>query len=141
MRDYIFKRIAAIFVPFICIFGFYVILHGASSAGGSFAGGIILGLAFIVYATVYGVEEGKSKLPSKVLNLVESYGTLFYVLVGLVGVFRGAPFLSNKLAGISLGRPGSIFSGGLISILGIGVGIRVANTMITLFFTMKGEES
>ncbi|MGO1469675.1 MAG: MnhB domain-containing protein [Tissierella sp.] len=136
MRDFIFKRIAAIIVPFICIYGFYVILHG-----GSFPGGIILGLAFIVFSTIYGVGKGKKKIPEKVLVWVESYGTLWYGLIGLIGIIKGAPFLSNKLTGISLGSPGSLASGGLISLLGLGVGIRVASTIITLFFTMKGEES
>ena len=141
MRDFIFKRIAAIIVPFMCIYGFYVILHGSSSAGGSFAGGIILGLAFIVYSTVYGVERGKNKLPEKVLVWIESYGTLWYGLIGMVGIFKGVPFLANKLAGVNLGTPGSLASGGLISLLGLGVGLRVASTIITLFFTMKEEQS
>lgn len=140
MRDFIFKRIAAIIVPFMCIYGFYVILHGSSSAGGSFAGGIILGLAFIVFSTVYGVERGKEKLPEKLLVWIESYGTLWYGLIGMIGIFKGVPFLANKLAGVSLGTPGSLSSGGLISLLGIGVGLRVASTIITLFFTMKEEQ-
>lgn len=140
MRDFIFKRIAAIIVPFMFIYGFYVILHGSSSAGGSFAGGIILGLAFIVFSTVYGLDKGEKKLPEKVLVWIESYGTLWYGLIGMVGIFKGAPFLANKLAGVNLGTPGSLTSGGLISLLGLGVGIRVASTMVTLFFTIKGEE-
>lgn len=141
MRDFIVKRIAAIIVPFICMYGFYVILHGSSSAGGSFAGGIILGLGFISFATVYGIERGQAKLPEKVLIWIESYGTLWYGIIGMVGIFRGAPFLANKLAGVNLGTPESLSAGGLISLLGLGVGIRVASTMVTLFFTMKGEES
>ncbi len=141
MRDFIFKRIAAIIVPFMCIYGFYVILHGSSSAGGSFAGGIILGLAFIVFSTIYGVEKGRHHFPEKVLIWIESYGTLWYVIIGMVGIIKGAPFLANKLAGIDLGTPGKLTSGGLISLLGLGVGIRVASTIITLFFTMWGEES
>lgn len=140
MRDFIVKRIAAIIVPFICMYGFYVILHGSASAGGSFAGGIILGLSFIAFATVYGLERGKEKLPEKVLVWMESYGTLWYGIIGMIGIFKGAPFLANKAAGINLGSPESLTSGGLISLLGLGVGIRVASTMITLFFTMKGEE-
>lgn len=141
MRDFIFKRIVAIIVPFMSIYGFYIIFHGSSSAGGSFAGGIILGLAFIVYSTVYGEDRGKAKLPEKVLNWMESYGTLFYGMVGMVGIFRGGAFLSNKAAGINIGTPGSMSSGGLIALLGLGVGIRVAATIVTLFFTMWGEES
>ena len=141
MRDFIFKRIAAIIVPFMCIYGFYVILHGSSSAGGSFAGGIILGLAFIVFSTIYGVEKGQQHFSEKVLIWIESYGTLWYVIIGMVGIIKGAPFLANKLAGVDLGIPGKLTSGGLISLLGLGVGIRVASTIITLFFTMWGEES
>ena len=87
------------------------------------------------------IEKGKEKLPEKVLVWIESYGTLWYVLIGMVGIVKGAPFLANKFAGINLGTPNSIFSGGLISLLGLGVGIRVASTMVTLFFAMKGEES
>ncbi len=73
--------------------------------------------------------------------MTESYGTLWYGIMGMVGVFRGAPFLANKLAGIDVGAPGALNSGGLISLIGLGVGIRVASTMVTLFFTMMEEES
>lgn len=141
MRDFIFKRIAAIIISFICIYGFYVILHGASAAGGSFAGGIILGLAAIVFSTIYGLKKGKKKFPEKVLFCIESYGTLFYGIIGMIGIINGAPFLANKLAGIDLGIPGTLTSGGLIGLLGFGVGIRVANTLLILFFTMEGAES
>ncbi len=141
MRDFIFKRIVAIVVPFMSIYGFYVIFHGSSSAGGSFAGGIILALAFIVYSTIYSVEEGKEKIPEKVLIWIESFGTLWYGIIGMIGIFKGAPFLANKAAGINIGTPGSLSSGGLIALLGLGVGIRVASTVVTLFFTMRGEES
>ena len=140
MRDFIIKRIITLIVPFICIYGFYVILHGSTSAGGSFAGGIILGLGFIAFATVYGAAKGKEKLPEKVLVWIESYGTLWYVVIGIIGIIKGASFLANKSAGINLGAPGSLFSGGLIGLLGLGVGLRVASTMITLFFTMKEDE-
>jgi multicomponent Na+:H+ antiporter subunit B len=141
MRDSIFKRIATLIVPFICIFGFYVILHGSISAGGSFAGGIILGLSVIVFATVYGVKKGQEKVPEKVLVWIEGYGTLWYVMMGMIGIIKGVPFLANKLAGVNLGEPGSLASGGIILLLGLGVGTRVASTMITIFFTMMEDES
>ncbi len=141
MKDFILKRISAIILPFICIYGFYVILHGHISPGGSFAGGIIVGLSFIAFSTVYGTEKGRSKLPEKVLIWIESYGTLWYGIMGMVGIVKGVPFLANKLAGINLGEPGTLSSGGLISLIGIGVGIRVASTMVTLFFTLMEEES
>lgn len=141
MRDFILKRAAALILPFIFVYGIYVILHGAVSPGGSFAGGIIVGLSFVAFATIYGIEKGKAKLPEQVLVWTESYGTLWYGLMGMVGLGRGVPFLANKLAGVDLGTPGTLSSGGLIPLIGLGVGIRVASTIVTLFFTMMEEES
>jgi multicomponent Na+:H+ antiporter subunit B len=112
-----------------------------SLRGGSFAGGIVVGLAFIAFTTIYGLERGKAKVPEEVTTLVESYGTLWYGIMGMVGIFKGAPFLANKMAGINLGELGALSSGGLIGLIGLGIGIRVASTMVTLFFTMMEEES
>jgi multicomponent Na+:H+ antiporter subunit B len=123
------------------MYGMYVILHGHVSPGGAFAGGIVVGLGLIGFATVFGLEKGRAKLPEQITTMTESYGTLWYGIMGMVGVFRGAPFLANKLAGIDVGAPGALNSGGLISLIGLGVGIRVASTMVTLFFTMMEEES
>ena len=141
MKDCILKRMAAIILAFIFLYGFYVILHGHISPGGSFAGGIIVGLSFIAISTIYGLDEGRANLPETILVWVESYGTLWYGLMGLVGIVKGAPFLANKLAGVDLGTPGTLSSGGLISLIGLGVGIRVASTMVTLFFTLMEEEA
>ena len=139
MKDHVLKKTAAVFLPFVSLYGFYVILHGAVSPGGSFAGGIIVGLSLVTFSTIYGLEVGREKLPERVLVWTESYGTLWYALLGLIGVIKGVPFLANKLAGLPLGQPGSLFSGGLIALLGAGVGIRVASTIVTLFFTMMEE--
>jgi multicomponent Na+:H+ antiporter subunit B len=140
VRDFILKRVAALLLPFIQMYGLYVIFHGHVSPGGSFAGGIVVGLAFIAFTIIYGLERGRAKVPEKVTTLVESYGTLWYGIMGMVGVFKGAPFLANKIAGIDLGELGTLFSGGLIGLIGLGVGIRVASTMITLFFAMMEDE-
>jgi len=141
MRDFILKRVAAVILPFVCVYGFYVIFHGHISAGGSFAGGIIVGLSYIAFSTIYGIEKGRAKMPEKVLTWTESFGTLWYGIMGMVGIFKGAPFLANKLAGVDLGLPGALFSGGIIFYIGLGVGIRVASTMITIFFSLMEDES
>lgn len=141
MKDTILKRICAVILPFICIFGFYIILHGHISPGGSFAGGIIVSLSFIAFSTVYGREQGRLKLPEKALVCIESYGTLWYVIIGMVGICKGVPFLANKLASINPGEAGTLFSGGTIFLIGIGVGIRVASTMVTLYFTLTEDET
>lgn len=135
MKDYVFKKIATVLTPFIFMLGVYIIL-----SGGSFPGGIILSLSFILYSTAFGLERGKGKLSDRLLYLTESFGTLWYFLIGLVGLMKGLPFLSNKIAGFYMSTPGSIFAGGMIALLGFGVGIRVTSTVVTLFFTMMEDE-
>ena len=139
MLDFILKKVVLILLPFIQMFGIYVIFHGHLSPGGSFAGGIIVAVGFICYSLVFGAEQGQEKIPHKITNLIESFGTLWYGLLGLVGVFRGAGFLLNKGA-VAVGQPGNLFSGGLIFLITFGVGLKVASTMVTLFFTLTEEE-
>ncbi|NLK07070.1 MAG: sodium:proton antiporter [Firmicutes bacterium] len=140
MKDFVLRRVVALLLPFIQMFGIYVIMHGHTSPGGAFAGGMVVGLGVIGFSTVFGIEQGKTKMPEHVTTITESYGTLWYILMGLVGIFKGLPFLANKLA-VDVGVPGELTSGGLIGLIGVGVGIRVASTMVTLFFTMMEEEA
>ena len=65
MRDFILKRAASLILPFIFVYGIYVILHGAVSPGGSFAGGIIVGLSFIAFSTIYGINKAGPNYPRK----------------------------------------------------------------------------
>ena len=58
-------------LPFIFVYGIYVILHGAVSPNSSFASGIIVGLSFVAFAAIFGIEKGKAKLPEQVLVWTE----------------------------------------------------------------------
>lgn len=58
-------------------------------------------------------EKARAELPEKALVSIESYGTLWYVIMGLVGIFKGVPFLANKLAGVNVGEQGTLFQEGL----------------------------
>ena len=46
----------------------------------------------------------------------------------------------NKGAGISLGTPGKLFSSGLIVVITLGVGIKVASTVLSLLYTLIEED-
>lgn len=133
MSDFILKRMVALLLPFVQMFGLYVILHGHLSPGGSFSGGIITGLGLIAFALVFGLERSSEKISEQIMTMIESFGALWYGAMGIVGVLRGTSFLMNKGSGVPLGEPGKLFSGGLIFLITIGVGLKVASTMVTLF--------
>ncbi len=121
--------------PFLLMFGFYIILHGSSSPGGGFQGGVVIGAAYILYAIGVNAACGRKLAPYMTLKVVESAGVLMYVGIGLAGICMGYTFLANRVIGFPpQGTPGSLLSGGTLLGINIGIGIHVAATVITLFY-------
>ncbi len=142
MNDTIIKTITRIVIPFVQLYGIFVILHGHISPGGGFSGGALIGTSLILYTVVFGLEKGKKKFSHRLSEFAESGGILLFIMVGLIGLFLGGSFLTNRDAGFPMGEPGSLLSSGMIPILMIGIGIKVASTMISLFHILieEGEE-
>jgi len=134
------RYVSRIVVPFVQLFGLYVVFHGHLSPGGGFSGGAIIGASMILYALSFNLAAGAKKFSHDLSLILESSGGLIYAGVGVIAIFLGANFLGNKVAGIPLGAPGNLFSSGTIMIITLGVGIKVASTMITLFYSLiEGE--
>ena len=136
MDDLILKTMARLVIPFIELYGVFIILHGHVSPGGGFSGGAILGTSLILYTLIFGVEKAQKKFSHRVSEIAESGGILWFVLIGIVGIFVTGSFLTNIQAGFLIGTPGTLFSAGMIPLLMMGIGIKVASTMITLFHTL-----
>ena len=131
MRQQVILRVVTkILIPFILLFGFYVIMHGEISPGGGFQGGVILASAFILYALIFGVRAGRQVLSRAGSDALTSIGVMIYAGVGVVTMLLGGAFLdygalnaADKPAGQALG----------ITLVEIGVGVTVAAVMITIF--------
>ena len=76
----IIKNTARILVPFIMVFGFYVVINGADSVGGGFQGGAILAAAFIVRWMVKPAED----IDLGFLKALERIFLLALVVLGMV---------------------------------------------------------
>jgi multicomponent Na+:H+ antiporter subunit B len=140
LEDIIVRYISRIIVPFVQLYGLYVILHGHLSPGGGFSGGAIVAASMILYALSFNLSEGTKKLTPEVSSVLESGGALVFAGMGILAILLGTNFLGNKAAGFPLGIPGHLFSGGVILIITFGIGIKVASTMITLFYSLiEGE--
>lgn len=131
MKNQMLKDISKLVIPFIQIFGVYVILNGHISPGGGFAGGTIFGASFILMRIAYGNEYVESKLNYRKMLKVMCSSLLIY------GVLKGYSFLSGglhlDLPSPPLGEPGKIFSAGYILPLNICVGTTVSITMYFLY--------
>ncbi len=139
MNDTIVKSITRLVIPFVQVYGIFIILNGHVSPGGGFSGGALLGTSLILYTLVFGAIKAKHKFSHKASEIAESGGILIFVTVGLIAIFVGMPFLTNLAAGFPAGSAGAILSAGMIPIIMIGIGIKVASTMITLFHKLIEE--
>lgn len=140
MDDLIVKTITRIIVPFIQLYGIFVIMHGHISPGGGFSGGAILGASLILYTLAYGYEHASKKVSHRVSAIMESGAILWFIAMGLVGIIVGGNFLENKSAGFYMGDLSVLFNAGFIPLITLGIGIKVASTMITLFHTIIEED-
>lgn len=140
MDDLFVRVITKMILPFIQLYGVYVIIHGHLSPGGGFSGGAIFAASIVLYTLAFGLKPGQKRMPHSVSSKIETGGIIFFILVGFAGIATGYNFLTNQEAGFPMGELGSVFSAGLIPIVTIAIGLKVMSTIITLFHTMLEEE-
>lgn len=120
------KTVGKIMVPFILIFGCYVVLNGHISPGGGFSGGAVMGAALILLAASNGFSLLDKFFNFKLFTAITSGALLCYACCKAYSFFTGANHLESF---IPKGIPGAILSGGFILPLNICVGMIVACTM------------
>jgi multicomponent Na+:H+ antiporter subunit B len=131
MKDQIILRIITKFmIPFILVFGFYVVTHGELSPGGGFQGGVVLASAFILYGLVYGRDEMREIIPGYVSDRLACIGVLVYAGTGVFNMLAGYRYLDYTP--LKPSTPAVAESWGM-TLVEYGVGITVAAVMITIF--------
>lgn len=131
MENIIVRTISRLLVPFIQLFAFYVVAHGDLSPGGGFQGGVIMGASIILYAIVFGMEEGRRRVSERVNDILDSVGVLIYAGVGVLCLIFGGMYL--EYGALPLGSHHLASHLGIYAIE-IGVAITVSAVMITIFF-------
>ncbi|NOY49547.1 MAG: cation:proton antiporter [Chlorobi bacterium] len=119
--------------PAIILLGVYVFVHGHLSPGGGFQGGTIIATGFLLMLLAYD----NFSVSHKVLSYIESFAGIFFVLFGLSGMFMGKTFLENFMP---VGNLNDLFSGGIIPIIYILVGFKVAAELTGLIYTVLNEK-
>ncbi len=140
MDDLIVSTVTKWIVPFIQVYGIFIILHGHISPGGGFSGGAVLGSSIILITLSLGYKKASGIISHSTSALLESGSIIWYVLIGLVGIISGNNFLTNRGAGFYMGEVGDVISSGMIPLITIAIGIKVASTVITLFHTIIEED-
>ena len=140
MEDQIVRIVCRLIVPFIQVYGMFIIIFGHLSPGGGFAGGAIAGASMVLFALSFNLEEGSKKIGEETASVLESGGALVFAVMGLFALLLGGNYLSNLEAGFPAGIVGQLFSGGVIPVITLGLGIKVTSSIITLFYHLIERE-
>ncbi|MFO7819534.1 MAG: hydrogen gas-evolving membrane-bound hydrogenase subunit E [Halanaerobacter sp.] len=126
-------------VPFLYIFGFYLIFYGHLSPGGGFAGGVVIATIFVLLTITFGVRRTREEEVLKIKSLLESSAMLGFVIIGLLGIIGGYNFLANGQADFYLGQAGKLISAGTIPWLNLMVGVKVGASLSIIFNSLVRE--
>lgn len=135
-RHVIRRTVTKLLIPFIQLFGLYVIAHGELGPGGGFQGGVVLGVSVIIFVLVFGLKEGRRRVSRNAGDLLMSTGVLVFGGIGILSLLAGGNYLQYS---VLLGDPKLASH---LAILGVetGIGITVAAVMITLFCETAGRD-
>jgi len=133
----IIKTTCRLLIPFIQIFGLYVIAHGHHSPGGGFQGGVILGASVIVFAISHNLRSAIKRISGRIAALLCTIGVFLYAATGGLCLLLGSNFLDysalSKILGVD---PVTARSHGIL-LVEIGVGMAVMAAMISLYYNLS----
>jgi multicomponent Na+:H+ antiporter subunit B len=136
-HNLILRFLAKYLFPVIALFALYVQFHGDYGPGGGFQAGVIMSVAFIFYALVFGIETTEKVLPIGVLRIMASTGVLIYAGTGVTTLLMGGNFLDyDILSAIPL--QGQHIG---IMVIEVGVGITVSSVMMMIFYAFTDRRN
>ncbi len=123
-------------VPFIQLFGLYVIVHGHYSPGGGFQGGVVLGASFVLLALAFDLKTSLRHMSEKANAILGNLGALIFTGTAALCALMGGLFLDYSALDriIPLG-PVEWRSFGIF-IVEVGVGLAVMSIMASLYWDL-----
>ncbi|MBN2664741.1 MAG: hypothetical protein JXR68_13915 [Bacteroidales bacterium] len=115
--------------PLILLLGAYVFIHGHLTPGGGFQGGVIIATGYLLLL----VSFRKFAVKHSSLTWVEAVAGVTFAGIGLTGLVFGKDFLENFLP---TGVLNSLLSGGIVGIIYVAVGFKVASELTGILDTM-----
>lgn len=139
------RTITSLTFGYIVIFGFYVIIYGHVTPGGGFQGGVVVASSFALLLVVYGHKKAEEYLNANLLSFAESTGLIIFIVLAFLGL--GFSFFYNFLTNsgglfghmpVSGVNPGDVYTGGLIPLMELAVGLEVLSAMGVIVLILSG---
>ena len=140
MRNWHGDRIVAIsarmVVPFIQLFGLYVVFHGHYSPGGGFQGGAVVAAGIILVRLAVGTDVAQIQFQSRWSTIGSSTGAAIFVGLGIAALVFGGAFLDHGT--LPLGLDPAEVRNMVILLVEVGVMLTVATTVIAIYDDLVG---
>jgi len=123
-------------VPYILLFGLYLISYGHLSPGGGFQGGVVLGAGIILLCLSHGIFLTEKNFSPEKIAFLEAFMITIFILLGIVGLIMGKSFLENIFP---LKKIEEVPTAGFIFLLELVIGIQVGAGIILIFYSLCGR--
>lgn len=123
------KSTSSLLVGVIMMFGVYIALYGHLTPGGGFAGGVIIAASWILLMLTHSKKVSLKKFPDLAASLLDNFGALSFVVIGLLG-FLGGGFFVNF---VQKGEPFGLLSSGTVLLCNISIMIKVMAGLFAIF--------
>jgi multicomponent Na+:H+ antiporter subunit B len=131
--DVVTAKVARLLIPFIQLFGLYVVAHGHYSPGGGFQGGVILGGGYILYAIAHDLKTACDRYTERNMFTILAGGVLLFAGTGAVCMAMGGNFFDYSVLA-PLFQLSPVYARSFaILIVEIGVAMTVMATMVLLY--------
>ena len=137
-ENVVIRTVSRLSIPFIQLFSLYVIVHGASGAGGGFQGGGVFAASFILMLIAFGLSGIRKRLGEKGAMVLATVGLFMYAGIGLLCLFFAGNYLEYAAIESALGIPH--LHALLIDLVEAGIGITVMAVMTSIILDFADKE-
>jgi multicomponent Na+:H+ antiporter subunit B len=123
-------------IPFVVLFGLYMISYGHISPGGGFQGGVVLASGAILLFLSRGKESAFSFMAAHRVRWLVTGAFFLFLAMGFAGIAFYVGFLGDFLP---IGVPGDIPSVGLKIFLNMAIGLNVGAGIVLICFYLFRE--
>jgi len=126
------RNIVGLILPFVMIYGMYVVCTGHLAPGGGFAGGVILMGGIVMLVLAFGGDRARQTIGKGQCHVLDGLGALAFVAVAMFGFIAGGFFVNF----LPVGKVHDFLSGGTILISNIAIGLKVAAGLLGIFLAL-----
>ena len=135
------RRSGSFLIPWVQIFGLYLLFFGQYGPGGGFAGGVLLGASLIAAILIFGAESSLAATAQKALH-VDGLGLIIFAGFGGLCLIGGGQLLNYATFAVpGLDDPSRRYLGIIVTQIGVALDIAVAAVSIVYSLSSEDKEN